>query len=92
MEAKKMKERILTAISEVGSSMRQISLDMGKSESFVASVMNGKGFPSMELVYNILYTSIIWGYSSAGRVFDWQSKGHGFEPRYLHQLIFYVFL
>ena len=56
MEAKKMKERILTAISEIGSNMRQISLDMGKSESFVASVMNGKGFPSMELVYNILYT------------------------------------
>ena len=24
------------------------------------------------------------GYSSAGRVLDWQSRGHGFEPRYLH--------
>ena len=27
----------------------------------------------------------IRGYSSAGRVLDWQSRGHGFEPRYLHQ-------
>ena len=27
---------------------------------------------------------ISWGYSSAGRVLDWQSRGHGFEPRYLH--------
>ena len=26
----------------------------------------------------------MWGYSSAGRVSDWQSEGHGFEPRYLH--------
>ncbi len=26
------------------------------------------------------------GYSSAGRVLDWQSRGHGFEPRYLHFL------
>lgn len=45
----------------------------------------------MYLVYNILYASIIWGYSSDGRVFDWQSKGHGFEPRYLHQLFFPYF-
>ncbi len=28
--------------------------------------------------------NIEWGYSSAGRVLDWQSRGHGFEPRYLH--------
>ncbi len=30
---------------------------------------------------------ISWGYSSAGRVLDWQSRGHGFEPRYLHHFI-----
>ena len=28
----------------------------------------------------------IWGYSSAGRVLDWQSRGHGFDPRYLHHI------
>ena len=25
-----------------------------------------------------------WGYSSAGRARDWQSRGQGFEPPYLH--------
>lgn len=74
MEAKKMKERVLTAISEIGSNMRQISLDMGRSESFVASVMNGKGFPSMELVYNILYTypqiNPYWLVLGKGDIFD----------------------
>src|SRR5664280_2847508 len=26
-----------------------------------------------------------WGYSSVGRAFGWQPKGHRFEPGYLHQ-------
>ena len=38
----------------------------------------------MYLVYVKSNVNIIWGYSSAGRVSDWQSEGHGFEPRYLH--------
>ena len=33
----------------------------------------------------LLNISTLRGYSSAGRVLDWQSRGHGFEPRYLHQ-------
>ena len=74
MEAKKMKQRISTAISELGLSMRQISLDMGKSESFVASVMSGKGVPSMELVYNILYKNPqinpYWLILGNGDIFD----------------------
>src|SRR5271169_1739947 len=28
-----------------------------------------------------------WGYSSAGRALDWQSRGQGFESPYLHQAI-----
>lgn len=51
-----MKDRIISVISELGLSMRQVSLDMNKSEAFVASVKNCKGFPSMELVYKILDT------------------------------------
>ena len=31
--------------------------------------------------------NISWGYSSAGRVLDWQSRGHGFEPRYLQKCV-----
>ena len=27
----------------------------------------------------------IWGYSSAGRALDWQSRGQRFDPAYLHQ-------
>ena len=41
----------------------------------------------MHLVYNKIMHNFIWGYSSAGRVSDRQSEGHGFEPRYLHQKI-----
>ena len=26
-----------------------------------------------------------WGYSSAGRALDWQSRGQRFDPAYLHQ-------
>ena len=26
-----------------------------------------------------------WGYSSAGRALDWQSRGQEFDPPYLHQ-------
>lgn len=56
MESLKMKDRIISVISELGLSMRELSLDMNKSGGFVASVKNGKGFPSMELVYRILDT------------------------------------
>ena len=27
----------------------------------------------------------MWGYSSAGRALDWQSRGQRFDPAYLHQ-------
>ena len=27
----------------------------------------------------------VWGYSSAGRALDWQSRGQRFDPAYLHQ-------
>ena len=27
----------------------------------------------------------LWGFSSAGRAFDWQSRGHRFDPDMLHQ-------
>ena len=27
----------------------------------------------------------LWGYGAVGSAFDWQSKGHEFESRYLHQ-------
>ena len=27
----------------------------------------------------------LWGYSSAGRALDWQSRGQRFDPAYLHQ-------
>ena len=26
-----------------------------------------------------------WGYSSAGRALEWHSRGHRFDPGYLHQ-------
>lgn len=42
----------------------------------------------MYLVYAKSSVNIIWGYSSAGRVSDWQSEGHGFEPRYLHHIFY----
>ena len=42
----------------------------------------------MYLVYVKSNVNIIWGYSSAGRVSDWQSEGHGFEPRYLHHIFY----
>jgi hypothetical protein len=29
--------------------------------------------------------ALAWGCSSAGRVPDWQSGGHEFDPRQLHQ-------
>ena len=32
----------------------------------------------------MLYSAPCWGCSSAGRTLDWQSRGHGFEPRRLH--------
>ena len=28
---------------------------------------------------------VSWGFSSDGRAFVWQTKGHGFDPRRLHQ-------
>ena len=28
---------------------------------------------------------VMWGYSSAGRALDWQSRGQEFDPPYLHQ-------
>ena len=34
------------------------------------------------LCYN---TTVAWGYSSAGRALDWQSRGQRFDPAYLHQ-------
>ena len=42
----------------------------------------------MQYVYNTMrQRCIIWGRSSAGRAFDWQSRGHGFDPHRLHQKI-----
>ncbi len=28
-----------------------------------------------------------WGHSSAGRARDWQSRGQGFDPPWLHQIL-----
>ena len=42
----------------------------------------------MYVVYNQFMHNFIWGHSSAGRGSDWQSEGHGFEPRYLHHILF----
>lgn len=36
------------------------------------------------LVFVFIYL-FIWGISSDGRAFDWQSKGHRFDPGMLHQ-------
>ncbi len=33
----------------------------------------------------LLYQSTNWGHSSAGRAFDWQSRGQEFDPPCLHQ-------
>ncbi len=32
-------------------------------------------------------TSGFWGHSSAGRARDWQSRGQGFDPPWLHQIL-----
>ena len=35
--------------------------------------------------YIINCANYAWGIGAAGSAFDWQSRGHGFEPRMLHQ-------
>ena len=30
----------------------------------------------------------VWGHSSAGRALRWQRRGQGFDPPWLHQIIF----
>ena len=32
-------------------------------------------------------STIIWGYSSAGRALEWHSRGQRFDPAYLHQRV-----
>ena len=35
------------------------------------------------MLYSLLFRAL-WGYSSAGRALDWQSRGQRFDPAYLH--------
>lgn len=47
------------------------------------------GFDSHRFIVlssNFLALFILWGCSSAGRAFDWQSRGRRFEPDQLHNL------
>ena len=43
----------------------------------------------MSLLHSAVPFAIIWkawGYSSAGRAFEWHSKGQRFDPAYLHHV------
>ncbi len=36
----------------------------------------------------VTFARTTWGFSSAGRALPWHGRGHGFEPRNLHQYFF----
>jgi|SRR5690554_1012649 hypothetical protein len=42
-------------------------------------------YKSIDFDYNITCPLTTWGYSSAGRALDWQSRGRRFNSDYLHQ-------
>ena len=35
---------------------------------------------------------MLWGYSSAGRALEWHSRGKGFDPPHLHQIIYHLLI
>ena len=60
---------------------------IGKINS-AASAIPTIGFLLTKLNSSAIITLVLlsWGRSSAGRAFDWQSRGHGFDPHRLHQV------
>ena len=40
----------------------------------------------MALNPDVIIIPLLWGVSSAGRALRWQRRGHGFDPRTLHQI------
>ena len=60
---------------------------IGKINSAVSAIP-AIGFLLTKLNSSAIITLVLlsWGRSSAGRAFDWQSRGHGFDPHRLHQV------
>lgn len=60
---------------------------IGKINSAVSAIP-AIGFLLTKLNSSAIITLVLlsWGRSSAGRAFDWQSRGHGFDPHRLHHI------
>ena len=49
-------------------------------------IKQSKNRPTKKAVAVRNRQAALWGYSSAGRALDWQSRGQRFDPAYLHQI------